>query len=234
MSNQTICNVEDVMEMLDSLFREDRPWWDEFYQNREKPIPFFVNAPDENLVHYVQTYHLQPKKVLELGCGAGRNAIYMAEQGAVVDGVDISQTAINWGVERIKEQNVNNVNLMCKNIFELDIEVESYDFVYDCGCFHHLLPHRRIRYLELLHKALTPSGYFGLVCFARGDMGSEISDWEVYRLRSLQGGLGYTEQSIKAIFNSFKIIELRKMKKIEQPHALFGESFMWTALFQKK
>ena len=34
--------------MLDSLLREPTGFWNDFYLNREKGIPFFVNKPDEN------------------------------------------------------------------------------------------------------------------------------------------------------------------------------------------
>ncbi|WP_199621876.1 class I SAM-dependent methyltransferase [Paenibacillus alkalitolerans] len=232
MTVEAIHNVQDLLDMLDSLFREEGQWWDTFYSDRGKGIPFFVNAPDENLVQYFQDQHIKAGRVLELGCGAGRNAFYMTEQGCTVDAVDISQEAVNWGMERAKANN-KQVNFLCKNIFDLTIEPESYDFIYDCGCFHHILPHRRITYLDMLNRGLKPGGHFGLVCFALGGMGADMTDWEVYRQRSLKGGLGYTEEKIKAIFRDFEVIQFRRMRKIEQPDSLFGESFLWTALFRK-
>ncbi|WP_176723208.1 class I SAM-dependent methyltransferase [Lysinibacillus sphaericus] len=39
---------------------------------------------------------LSPKRVLELGCGSGRNSIYMARQGCSVSALDISKKAIIW------------------------------------------------------------------------------------------------------------------------------------------
>ncbi len=130
----------------------------------------------------------------------------MARQGCNVDAVDISQEAINWGIERAKANNVE-VNFVCNNIFDLKIEPKAYDFIYDCGCFHHILPHRRISFLDIVKKGLKPGGTFGLICFALGDMGTDMTDWEVYRQRSLKGGLGYTEEKIKAIFKDFEIVQ---------------------------
>lgn len=41
----------DVFVMLDSLLENrESEWWDKFYSDKEKPIPFFKNIPDENLV----------------------------------------------------------------------------------------------------------------------------------------------------------------------------------------
>ncbi|CAM3589219.1 Methyltransferase [Paenibacillus lactis] len=230
---EQIHEIEDVFQMLDSFFREEGPWWDRFYADRNRSIPFFVNAPDENLVQYFEDGRIGPGRVLELGCGAGRNAIYMARQGCSVDAVDLSQEAIAWGKERADALNAE-VQFHCRNLFELKLSPNAYDFVYDCGCFHHIAPHRRISYLQMLNTCLKPGGFFGLVCFAAGGMGAEMSDWDVYRERSLKGGLGYTEEKLRDIFKSFESVEFRRMRSMEQPGPLFGESFLWTALFRKR
>jgi SAM-dependent methyltransferase len=128
-----------------------------------------------------------------------------------------------------------SVNFLRKNIFELDIEEGKYDVVYDSGCFHHIAPHRRMSYLNLIKKALKQDGFFALTCFIQGGEfgGSEISDWDVYRLKSLKGGLGFNEIKLRCIFKDFKEIEIRKMEEVKQPNAVFGVSGMLTALFQK-
>ncbi|TKC18033.1 class I SAM-dependent methyltransferase [Robertmurraya kyonggiensis] len=233
---ESIHNYDDLLEMLDTLLLENSQFnWNNFYANREKQIPFFVNAPDENLVSYFDQGFFHSGRALELGCGPGRNAIYLAENGFSVDAVDLSEEGISWGRERAIEKNIQ-VNFINKSIFDLEHEKGTYDIVYDSGCFHHIAPHRRMSYLELLNKALKPNGYFGLTCFIpNGELGgANISDWEVYRLRSLQGGLGYTEEKLKEIFHDYEVIEIRKMKEIEPPNQLFGVPFLWTALFRKK
>ncbi|RDI36434.1 class I SAM-dependent methyltransferase [Falsibacillus pallidus] len=233
-NSEDIYSHSDVLKMLDSLLREPAPFWNEFYTNREKNIPFFANIPDENLVSYFDSGLLTPGKVLELGAGPGRNAFYLAQKGSEVDAVDLSKEAIKWGKERASESKLP-VNFIQGDIFELEIEKNSYDIIYDSGCFHHIAPHRRMSYLDLLQKALKPGGYFAITCFAAGGQygGSEISDWEVYRLRSLKGGLGYTEERLKTIFSGFQLIEMRKMEPMEEGNPTFGIQDMWTALFQK-
>ena len=49
-------------------------WWDEFFADRAKPCPFFVEWPDENLIAWFSEGLLAPGRVLELGSGPGRNA----------------------------------------------------------------------------------------------------------------------------------------------------------------
>ncbi|MED3084898.1 class I SAM-dependent methyltransferase [Bacillus toyonensis] len=232
---ETISSYEDLLNMLDSLLREPTQFWDDFYSNREKEIPFFTIKPDENLVSYFEKKLLNPGKVLELGCGPGRNAIYFAENGCLVDAVDLSQESIQWATERSKEKNVNvNVNFIHDNIFDLQIEKGAYDIVYDSGCFHHIAPHRRMSYINLVKKALKPGGYFAITCFVQGGElgGADITDWDVYRLRSLKGGLGFTDEKLRTIFKDFSEIEIRRMKRIKQSNEVFGVPALWTALFR--
>lgn len=232
---ETIQSNEDILDMLDSLLREPTGFWNEFYSNREKGIPFFVNKPDENLVEYFETGRMQPGNVLELGSGPGRNAIYFAEEGCKVDAVDLSVESIEWAKERASERGLE-VNFIHDNIFNVQIEAGAYDIVYDSGCFHHIAPHRRNNYIELVLKALRPGGYIAITCFVEGGElgGSDITDWEVYRQRSLNGGLGFTEERLRAIFEDLEEIEIRKMREAEKTEEVFGVSALWTALFRKK
>ncbi|WP_010281525.1 class I SAM-dependent methyltransferase [Bacillus timonensis] len=232
---ETIYHYEDLLNMLDSLLREPTHFWDSFYSDREKGIPFFVNVPDENLVSYFDRNFLNVGKVLELGCGPGRNAIYLAQKGWTVDAVDLSKESLKWAEERAIENNIH-INFIHKNIFDLEIEEGTYDFVYDSGCFHHIAPHRRMSYINVVKKALKPNGYFAITCFYEGGLfgGSDISDWEVYRLRSLKGGLGYTDEKLRTVFREFREIEIRKMKVFNQPNHVFGVPDFLTGLFQKE
>ncbi len=232
---ETIRSNEDLLLMLDSLLREPAGFWNEFYSNREKGIPFFVNKPDENLVGYFNEGIIKPGNVLELGSGPGRNAIYFAEKGCRVDAVDLSEESIEWAKERAKERGVE-VNFIHNNIFDIQIKEGTYDIVYDSGCFHHIAPHRRRNYIELVLKALRPGGHFAITCFVEGGEfgGSDITDWEVYRQRSLNGGLGFTEEKLRIIFDSLEEIEIRRMKEAKETDEVFGVSALFTSLFRKK
>jgi SAM-dependent methyltransferase len=151
---------DDVLAMLDSLLQEQKRFdWDTFYTDRNRKVPFFADMPDENLVEYMTKGILLNGKVLELGCGPGRNAFYLAGEGFKVDAVDSSEEAINWAKERAEEKG-RNINFIKKDIFLLKHEESHYDFVYDSGCFHHIPPHRRSNYLTLIERALKPGlGY---------------------------------------------------------------------------
>ncbi|WP_332650031.1 class I SAM-dependent methyltransferase [Lysinibacillus sp. 54212] len=225
---------QDLLQLLDNLLREPTQFWDDFYQDQKKPIPFFKNIPDEHLVSYFEREMIRPTKVLELGCGAGRNAIYLAKKGCSVDGVDLSEQALQWAKERAEKESVN-IHFICQDIFDLPLQENSYGLIYDSGCFHHLAPHRRISYLQLVEKLLKPNGYFAICTFEENGPygGSSITDEEVYIKRSLDGGLGYTAHKLREIFQSFDDIEIRNMAFENLPDDRFGLDGFLIGLFKK-
>ena len=200
--------------------------WEEHYGNPANlnfdPAPLLVEVADR----------LPPGRALDLGCGPGRNAIFLAEQGFEVDAVDLSATAIEWARERARAAEVN-VSLYCADAFTLEALTGPYHLIYDSGCFHHLPPHRRISYLALLERTLASGGFFGLSCFAAGSMGSELSDVDLYRQGQLHGGVAYTPESLRWIFSQLTEIALRRMKDEPPDSPWFGEPFLWAGLFRR-
>ncbi len=225
---------DDVLRILDSLLASHgSAWWGEFFADRARPCPFFVDWPDENLAQWFGDGTLVPGRVLELGCGHGRNALYLAGQGCQVDAVDFSAQAIGWARERAESAAVS-VNFQCCSIFDATFPEGSYDLVYDAGCFHHLAPHRRLDYVQLVSRALRPGGSYGLVCF-RPEGGSGYTDQQVYERASLGGGLGYPADRLRALWDtaSFSVRVLRQMRKTASQEPCFGEDFLWVLLATK-
>jgi SAM-dependent methyltransferase len=250
-NQRTIRTVDDVLRLLDGLFTPEADrwtsdaasWWDGFYADRSRPVPFFVAKPDENLVAYLDRGLLAGGRALDLGCGPGRNALQLASRGFEVDAVDLSPAAVAWAEERARETGAR-VRFHCGDAFALaDGELSGpYDLVYDSGCFHHLPPHRRVSYLALLDQVLAPGGHFALTCFAAGGMGSELPDADFYRSSGLQGGLAYTPDDLRWIFSDLesdpksglKEVELRRMHDEPDESPCFGAGFLWTALFRRE
>ncbi|MFF8605903.1 class I SAM-dependent methyltransferase [Streptomyces sp. NPDC015346] len=240
--DRNIRTVDDVMKLLDGLFAPEADrwtadgagWWNGFYSDRSKGVPFFVAKPDESLVSYVDRGLVAPGRALDLGCGPGRNALHLASLGFEVDAVDLSEEALAWAEQRAEEAGAD-VRFHHGDAFELAATVLSgpYDLICDSGCFHHLPPHRRISYLQLLDRVLAPGGHLALTCFASGRMGSELPDADFYRTSGLEGGLAYTEESLRWIFSDLTEVELRRMRDEAPDSPCFGEPFLWTALFRR-
>ena len=231
--------MHDDPYALDALL-EDRggDWWSAFFTNRAgdgaNPCPFLVDWPDENLVAWFSQGLLAPGRVLELGCGNGRNAVHLASLGCTVDAVDFSERAVEWTQQRARLAGAA-VAVQCCSIFDATFSDGSYDLVYDSGCFHHLPPHRRKDYVELVDRALKPGGSYGLVCF-RPEGGSGYTDEQVYQRASLGGGLGYSEDALRALWDHapFRVRELRQMHKTDGKDQCFGQGFLWVLLARRR
>src|SRR5262249_51216827 len=125
-----IYTVDHVLDMLDALLEgRGGPWWDGFFADRTRSCPFFVEWPDENLTEWLDRGLIGPGRVLELGCGNGRNAVYLARRGFSVDAADFSARAIDWARERAATAGVA-VNYQCRSVFDMSFSAGSYDLVY--------------------------------------------------------------------------------------------------------
>ncbi|GAA3856477.1 class I SAM-dependent methyltransferase [Streptomyces sedi] len=238
-------SVDDVLDLLDGLFpaNADRwttaggvDYWDQYYADREREVPFFVNKPDEHLARYVESGRLTPGRALDLGCGPGRNAVYLASHGFQVDAVDISPDALAWTGDRAREAGVE-VGLHRGDAFALTrAELTGpYDLVVDSGFFHHLPPHRRISYLQLLERTLAFGGHLVLAAFAAWapGSGSPVPDPTLYRDGKLYGGLAYTSQELRWIFAGLTELEIRSLREQPPEAPYYGPPFLLGGLFQR-
>jgi SAM-dependent methyltransferase len=130
------------------------PSWNENYASGE-PLPWDTGTPDPMLVELIESRAIAPGRTLEVGCGTGTNAIYLAQHGFEVTGVDIAPAAI--------EQARAKARGLCR--FEtIDFLNETppgapFPFVFDRGCFHAFDEDReRARFAENVAAALVDGG----------------------------------------------------------------------------
>ena len=103
----------------------ERANWQAHYVDRDRKCPFFVLAPDENLVDWVQQGRLQSGRALDIGCGNARHAIYLAQKGFTVDAVDHSASAIDWAREEVSGAKAS-VCVHCMSIFEFEVQAGAF------------------------------------------------------------------------------------------------------------
>src|SRR5215831_6505283 len=107
-----------------------------FKQSYEKgEAPWDIGKPDLNLIHTVTTTPIEACKALEIGCGTGDNAIWLAQQKFDVVAVDFSEIAI--GNARRK---ADRAGVTCKfqllDILQDEVEGVPFRFVFDRGFLH--------------------------------------------------------------------------------------------------
>jgi SAM-dependent methyltransferase len=78
-------------------------------------------------------------RALDLGCGTGRDAVYLAEHGWTVTGIDGVKQAIDAAKERSRSAGVD-VDWILGDVTQVETlgVQEGFDFVLDRGCFHAL------------------------------------------------------------------------------------------------
>ena len=137
----------------------DDDYWETAYENGEYKHWEF-NYPSPELVALAATNI--PKKnarVLDVGSRGGIDAIFMAQQGCRVTGVDISAAALRIANKRAEKANVE-VNWLRGTVLELPIQSETVDFVTDRGLFHLFENNDRPRYASELYRVLKNRGAF--------------------------------------------------------------------------
>ncbi|MCL2227352.1 MAG: methyltransferase domain-containing protein [Oscillospiraceae bacterium] len=82
----------DIFFELDELFYFcDKPFWEIGYH--DKTASTFSKGPTSDTADFHE--NLKPcSKILDVGCGEGRNSIFLAEQGHIVEGFDLSEAGI--------------------------------------------------------------------------------------------------------------------------------------------
>ena len=113
--------------------------WDERYRLRERPAEDLDAAPTPLLVETVAALApgkaplKAPLKALDLACGAGRNALWLAEHGWEVTAVDAAPAAIEILRARAAERGLK-INAVVANLEkgEFEIEPSRWDLVAMC------------------------------------------------------------------------------------------------------
>jgi len=98
-------------------------------------------------------------RLLELGCGAGNVAIWLARQGYEVVGVDIAPTAIEWARSKALAEGVR-AEFLVGDVLDLSSVADAwFDFVLDGHCFHCIIEDDRSRFLAEALRVLRPGGF---------------------------------------------------------------------------
>lgn len=113
--------------------------------------------PDFILVHFLELF---PRGiVLDLGMGEGRNAIFLAEKGFEVEGVDVSKTAIDRCVQLAKERNVV-VNAHVGDLKNFKIAEEKYSLIIAAGASLNFLKRSEIeKVARKITKGVKKGGF---------------------------------------------------------------------------
>ncbi len=165
------------------------PWWD-------------IGRPQDDVVRLYGRGGFQGK-VLDLGCGTGENALFLAKQGLQVTGLDRVPRAIEQARSKARTRGLS-VTFEIADVLDLAKYQKSFDTLLDCGLFHWLSDHERTRYLKSLSIASKARGKLHLLCFSNEETSTngprQIAERELITTFNLKGWL--VEEVAEARFES--------------------------------
>jgi SAM-dependent methyltransferase len=132
-------------------------------------LPWNSEAPPDALVWLVREGHVRPCTTIDLGCGAGNYAIWLAGLGFDVTGVDSSPTAIKIAGENGKKRGARCRFIVADLLGDLHEVTGTFDFAYDWEFLHHIFPEDRETYIRNVHRVLNPGATYFSVCFSEND-----------------------------------------------------------------
>jgi SAM-dependent methyltransferase len=130
------------------------PSWNDNYASAEPP-PWDTGTPDTMLVELIESHAIAPGRALEVGCGTGTNAIYLAQHGFEVVGVDISPLA----VQAARTKAHGRCRFETVDFLNQPAPGGPFQFVFDRGCFHTFdEDHERARFAQNVAAELVEGG----------------------------------------------------------------------------
>lgn len=191
--------------------------WDAIY--RKYPVNTWgweLGKPRPILVEFIEKGLIKKGAALDLCCGAGTNTVYLAKNGFEVSGIDISPTAVDMATKKAQKANAK-VTFSVQNFVELPFKDAQFAFVFDMGCFHHVEPENREKFIRGVHRVLKDDGLYMLTCFS---------------YRNGPAWNHFTKKQLLSLFSeSFVIKAVRHYPSLEGDDVV---RFFYTLLMEKK
>jgi methyl halide transferase len=109
--------------------------WDRPYRGQQRP-GWDTGLVAEDLKRAVEEGKIKPCRVVELGCGSGTNAVYLASRGFDVTAIDVAPTALGIAQAKADEAGVR-VRWLLADVLNLP-ELGTFDLIFDRGCYHNV------------------------------------------------------------------------------------------------
>ncbi len=186
------------------------PTWDALYKNAiVEELPWYSKELDKDLENELSARKISNGTFLDIGTGPGTQAAKLANLGFNVTATDLSKNAV------IQAKKISNkVRFIQDDITTSKLPSNSFDYIFDRGCFHTLSKSLWQAYISTIKRILKDDGILFLKTFS------------IKEKALTQGPYRFSEIEIKNIFEKDFQIESTKETVFqgtlsEQPKALF-------------
>jgi len=187
---------------------------------RAEDLPWHHPVPPRLLTEAAQ-HRPSGGRALDVGCGAGTFAIYLAQCGFEVTGIDVIPRALEIASEKAAEEGVRI------DFREADVltwtPAAPFDLVLDSGCLHSLIGGDPRRYADRLRHWLAPKGDYVLGHWGR----RHLLDWRPI------GPRRRTKRELLALFSELTEIAYEETVMTDVPLP-FGPTVLAHTLWLKR
>lgn len=136
---------------------------------------------------------------LDLGCGQGRDSLFMVKKGFKVTAVDSSEAAIKQLQKIVIQDNLTNLKAVCCDAARFEIEPNKYDIINSNNLLQFLSKTDALRLIKNIQEKIKPGGFVILSSFTVNDPLYQSADKK--KLKTY-----FKPQEMRKLFKGFKIV----------------------------
>jgi SAM-dependent methyltransferase len=195
---------------FDQMYQGQAPW------DLGRPQPAIVGLAEAGQIH---------GSVLDVGCGTGEHALYLAARRHECWGVDFVPVAIERAKAKAAQRGIN-AHFIVGNALELDKLGRQFDTAIDCGLFHTFTDEERAVYVKGLAAVVRSGGLVHILCFSDEEPGTN-------------GPRRVSQQEIRDSFHDgWQVCEIKpaRLQAVERPEGPIhspGGPKAWLATIQR-